>query len=64
MSWRLDQDESNFSSAQKIAWHWVLPYKHLPIVNSEYKRVREFTKLLEQAFSPQALAAAVKRLRL
>lgn len=64
MSWRIDRDESNYSSARKLAWEYVLPYKHIPILDSDEKAVDEMLRFLTKAFSPQALTAAVKRLNL
>ncbi len=64
MGWRIDQNETNFSDAKLLAWDYVLPYKHLPILDNDYKNVKKIKEFLEKSFSKQALSTAVKRLNL
>jgi hypothetical protein len=61
MSWRININESNYSDARLLAWDKVLPYTHLPILDSDRKSVKELEAYLSETFSKQALKAAVKR---
>ena len=62
MSWRIHRDESHFSGAQKLAWKFVLPQMHVPILDSEHHEANSLTGFLSKHFSKQALKAAVKRM--
>jgi len=61
--WRIHQDESNFSAADTIAWDFVLPFMHLPILDSDINEAKRLSKKLEKIFSKQALSAAAKRIK-
>jgi hypothetical protein len=62
MSWRIHINEKNYSDAELLAWNYILPHKHIPVLNSDYTKVKELTCYLEKAFSRQALKSAIKRL--
>lgn len=59
--WRSHRNESKYSNAEKIAWEYVLPYKHLPIIDHDTQEANKLAAFLNKIFSKQALAAAVKR---
>lgn len=62
--WRIDRDESKYSDTRLLAWHWALPYQHLPIIDEDYELANKYEKLLTETFSKAAISAAVKRLGL
>jgi len=64
MTWRINIDESKYSSAKKLAWEFVHPLKYTYILRCEYYEVKRVADFLQIAFSTQALNAAAKRLEL
>lgn len=63
MVWRIDVDESKYSDAELIAWELVLPWKHLPILDSDRGKILEAKRVLEKIFSKGALAEAANKIR-
>lgn len=60
--WRVDRDESYFSSADRLAWHHVLPEKHIPIIDRDIIMAGRLSKFLSLAFDEEELSEACKRL--
>jgi hypothetical protein len=59
---RSTRNESNFSSAEKIAWDYVLPYRHIPIHAQDERNAEKLAEFLEKVFRPEELANAESRL--
>ena len=59
--WRCNRDESKFSPVEKIAWEYVLPYMHVPIIDSDEDQVRDLVKFLTNIFTTEELLAAYDR---
>jgi hypothetical protein len=59
---RSNQDESKFSDAEKLAWEYILPFRHLFIMESERIAVKKLTLFLEKMFSKKALKTAVSKI--
>ena len=64
MTWRINTNESNYSDSELIAWNFVLPEKHLPIIDEDRAQVKKVKAFLESTFSKQAMSSAVKKLNL
>lgn len=44
---RFDRNEKDFTEAEKLAWDFILPYKHIPILEEDYDKVNSLIKLLD-----------------
>lgn len=62
--WRIHRDESSFSDARKLTWEYVLPYKHVPIIENDEHSAKRIEKFLNNAFTEKQLKSAVKRLNI
>ena len=63
MGYRIERDETKLSDAQLLAWEIVLPYKHVPIIDSDTTEANELTTFLNSVFSKKALKEAVIQMR-
>lgn len=61
--WRIHRDETGYSDAKLLAWHWALPFKHLPIIDEDYKLAEKYEQMLVATFTEQEIALAVGRLK-
>ena len=58
MTKRRDRHETNYRVEKKIAWEYVLPYKNIPILDSDRGEVYKLSKFLRDHFSDEALDKA------
>lgn len=61
--WRCHRDESGYSDVKLLAWHWALPFTHLPIIDQDYKLAEKYEQMLTATFTEQEISAAVARLK-
>lgn len=61
--WRSHRDESTFSYAELIAWEYVLPFKRLPILDSDREEARKLTTFLNEHFSSEELYNTYLRIK-
>lgn len=59
--WRVDRDETSLTDAEKLAWDFILPYRHVPILDSDHDQAKRLAAYLNRCFTEQALKAAVER---
>ena len=64
MTWRCYIDETNYTNAELLAWHRVLPHDCLPILDSDYSAAKAEAAWLVKTFPESVLSAAVSKLGL
>jgi hypothetical protein len=60
--YRCEQNETYFSDAERLAWEFVLPWKYIPILDTDRSKTAELAKFLSKSFSRQALKSAASKL--
>ena len=63
MTWRIALNERDYTPAQVLAWEHILPQKHIPVLDEDFRRARELAAFLEKRFTPDALKDAAMGLR-
>lgn len=59
--WRSNRDEKMFSDSQRLAWDLALPFKHIPILDSDEQRAKSIAEFLDKTFTAEELRAAAVR---
>ena len=61
MGYRSERDESHFTNAEMLAWEFVLPYRYVPILDSDTHSAEKLVIFLQSKFSRQALKLAANK---
>jgi len=61
--WRCHTNESHYSDAAIVAWEFVLPYYHIPILDSDIQSVKKLATFLEKEIDTLALRKAAVRIK-
>jgi len=61
--WRIDRDESRLSDAELIAWEYVLPFKHILILEGDRDKAEKLSEFLSKTFPKQVLKKAAIQIK-